>query len=172
VRCGVPVGGELLFGDWFNIMPFADVLRITWLTGRQLQMLLQDNAYRVDLPGEPHTERGFLHFSQAVRYTIETSSSRKEIKVVDITVNGILLERQLERSFQLVCSSFVRELAAPWEEYARQLLGLPLIDIRQVSHMDTPLFLRDELVAYITENGGVTEAGGAKRDGRVQVNAL
>jgi 2',3'-cyclic-nucleotide 2'-phosphodiesterase (5'-nucleotidase family) len=171
VRCGVPVGGELLFGDWFNIMPFADVLRITWLTGRQLQILLQDNAYRIDLPGEPHTERGFLHFSQNVRYTIEASSSRKEIQVVDITVNDIALEHQLERSFQIVCSSFVRELAAPWEEYAHQMLGLPLMDIRQVSHMDTPLFLRDELVAYITENGGVTEAGGAKRDGRVQIDA-
>jgi hypothetical protein len=45
------------------------------------------------------------------------------------------------------------------------------MDIRQVSHMDTPLFLRDELVAYITENGGVTAEGGAKRDGRVQIKA-
>jgi len=31
------------------------------------------------------------------------------------------------------------------------------------------LFLRKELIAYIRESGGVTERGGAKRDGRVRV---
>jgi len=169
VRCGLPIGGELLYGDWFNIMPFADVLRITWLTGRQLQMLLQDNAYRIDLPGEPHTERGFLHFSKKVRYTIEAGSNRKDIRVVETTINEIPLEQQLSRSFQVICSSFVREPAVPWEEYARQILDLPMMDIRQISHQDTPLFLRNELVAYISENGGVTASGGVIRDGRVQI---
>ncbi len=169
VRSGLPVGGELHFGDWFNIMPFADVLRVIWLTGRQLQMLLQDNAYRIDLPGEPHTERGFLHFSQKVRYTIEAGSSRNKIRATEATVDDLPLELQLERSFQIVCSSFARESAVPWEEYARQILGLPMMDIGQISHLDTPLFMRDELVAYITENGGVTEAAGARRDGRVKI---
>jgi 5'-nucleotidase/UDP-sugar diphosphatase len=169
VRTGLPVGGELPFGVWFNLMPFADVLRIIWITGGQLQLLVQDNACRVDLPTEPHTERGFLHFSRQVRYRIEIGNSRKEIHAADIMVNGIPIEQQLDRSFQLVCSSFIRGLAAPWERYARNTLGLPIMDIDLVSHLDTPLYMRDELVAYITENGGVTEAGGAKRDGRVQI---
>jgi hypothetical protein len=43
------------------------------------------------------------------------------------------------------------------------------MDIDLVSHLDTPLFLRDEMIFYISENGGVTEAGGAKRDGRVEI---
>ena len=169
IRRGLPIGGDLSFGDWFNLMPFADVLRITWITGRQLQRLLQDNAYRIDLPGEPHTERGFLHFSRQLRYTIVIGNDRKEIRVADVTLNGSPLEQQLERSFQLVCSSFTREPAAAWERHGRHILGLPLMDIRQISHLDTSLFLRDELVTYITEHGGVTEAGGAKRDGRVQI---
>jgi 2',3'-cyclic-nucleotide 2'-phosphodiesterase (5'-nucleotidase family) len=169
VRTGLPVGGDLPFGVWFNLMPFADVLRIVWITGEQLQILVQDNAYRVDLPTEPHTERGFLHFSRQVRYRIEIGDSRKEIQVTGILVNDIPIEQQLDRSFQLVCSSFIRELAAPWENYARNTMGLPIMDLDLVSHLDTPLYLRDELVTYITENGGVTEAGGAKRDGRVQI---
>ncbi|MGB3714475.1 MAG: 5'-nucleotidase C-terminal domain-containing protein [Candidatus Promineifilaceae bacterium] len=169
VRTGLPLGGELPFGVWFNLMPFADVLRIVWITGEQLQILVQDNAFRVDLPSEPHTERGFVHFSRQVRYRIEVGDSRKEIQVTGITMNDIPIEQQLDRSFQLVCSSFIRELAAPWERYARNTLGLPIMDIDLVSHLDTPLFLRDELVTYITENGGVTEVGGAKRDGRVQI---
>ena len=172
VRSGLPIGGDLLFGDWFNLMPFADVLRINWITGQQLQMLLQDNAYRIDLLGEPHTERGFLHFSQQLRYVIEAGSNRKEIRATQMTINDIPLEQQLDRSFQMVCSSFMRGLAAPWERYVRRTLGLPIMDMGQVSHLDTPLFLRDELVTYIIENGGVTEASGAKRDGRVQVVAL
>jgi hypothetical protein len=37
--------------------------------------------------------------------------------------------------------------------------------------MDTPMFLRKELVTYISDNGGVTEDGGAIRDGRVRIIA-
>jgi len=151
------------------MMPFADVLRVAWITSQQLQMLLQDNACRIDLPGEPHTERGFLHFSRQVRYTIEMGNGRKDLRATHITLNGIPLEQQLERSLQIICSSFVRELAAPWEKYARSVLGLPIMDINRVTHVDTPLFFRHELVAYITANGGVTEAGGVRRDGRVQI---
>ena len=171
MRCGLPVGDELTFGDWFNLMPFVDVLRIFWITGAQLQMLLQDNALRVDLPGEPHTERGFVHFSREVRYVIKAGSSRTDIQVTDITVNGIGLEKQMERSFQLVCSNFTRGMAGLWEKYAHRQLGLPIMDIRLITHMDTSLFLRNELVAYITENGGVTEDGGVIRDGRLLVVA-
>jgi hypothetical protein len=169
VRCGLSVGRELSFGDWFNLMPFADVLRMAWISGQQLQILLQDNAYRIDLPGEPHTERGFLHFCGQVRYTIELGNGRQDIRATHITVNNNPLEQQLDRSFQIVCSSFVRGPAAAWEEYGRSTLGLPLMNIREVSHLDTPLFLRDELVAYITKQSGVTEAGGAKRDGRLKI---
>lgn len=170
VRRGLMVGSDLSFGDWFNLMPFADVLRMTWLSGIQLFNLVQDNAFRIDLPGDPHTERGFLHFSRHLRYTIQTSPQRSEIQAADIVVNGTPLDQQLGHSFAIVCTSFVRKLSAGWEEYGRHLLNLPLMDISQTSHMDTPLFLRDELVAYITEHGGVTEAGGAKRDGRLQIN--
>jgi 2',3'-cyclic-nucleotide 2'-phosphodiesterase (5'-nucleotidase family) len=168
VRRGLPKG-SLSFGDWFNLMPFADVIRIAWISGEQLHMLIQDNAYRLDLPTEPHTDRGFLHFSRQVRYTIHTAPNRADIQVADITVNGVPLEQQLDRSFAIVCTSFVRELAASWERYGRRTLNLPLMDIGQVSHLDTPLFLRDELVEYIKEHGGVTAEGGAKRDGRLRV---
>ncbi|MDX1414907.1 MAG: 5'-nucleotidase C-terminal domain-containing protein, partial [Candidatus Promineifilaceae bacterium] len=44
VRRGLPVGGILTYGDWFDLMPFADVLRVTWITGEQIYQLLQDNA--------------------------------------------------------------------------------------------------------------------------------
>ncbi len=168
VRCGLPVGGELIFGDWFNVMPFADTVRVMEISGAQLQALIQDNALRTDRPGEPHTERGFLHFSREVRYVIELGSSRAQARAVDITVHGRPIEEMLPRTFQIACSSAVRHPAQEWEKYARERLGLPLIDIRRWPHQDTGIFLRDALVDYIREHGGVTAEAGARRDGRVR----
>lgn len=169
VRCGLPVGQELTFGDWFNLMPFADTIRLCWITGRQLRTLLQDNAFRVDRPGEPHTERGFLHFSRQVRYVIELGDNLYQAKATRIAVDGIPLGEQLERSFLIASSSFVRQAAIPWETYVVQISGISLVDIRSWPRLDTNLFFRDELIIYIRENGGVTEQAGARRDGRVQV---
>lgn len=169
VRCGLPVGGELTFGDWFNLMPFADTIRLCWITGHQLKALLEDNARRADRPDEPHTERGFLQFSHHIRYTIELGHNRREAKAVDITLDGQPIEEQLGRSLLIACSSFVRRAASVWEAYARQYLNMPLVDIREWPRIDTHLFLRDEMIAYIREHGGVTEAGGARLDGRLEI---
>ncbi len=170
VRCGLPAGGELTFGDWFNLMPFADTIRLFWITGRQLKDLLQDNACRIDRPGDPHTERGFLHFSRQLRYKIKLGNSRPQARVLAITVDDIPLDEQLERSFLIACSSFVRQASLPWEKYVAQFTKLPLLDIHIWPRLDTNLFLRDELIAYIRAHGGVTQASGAQRNGRLQVN--
>ncbi len=69
-RVGVPVGDELTFGDWFNVMPFADTISLYWLTGAELERLVRDNALRSDRPRSPHTERGFIHFSHHLRYKL------------------------------------------------------------------------------------------------------
>ena len=169
VRCGLPFSDELTFGDWFNLMPFADTMRLCWITGRQLKDLLTDNAYRADRPGEPHTERGFLHFSGQVRYVIELGQIHCEAQATHIMVNDIPIEEQLERPFLIACSSFVRQAAITWEKYAAQYANLPLVNMHIWPRLDTNLFLRDEMIIYIRETGGVTERGGAKRDGRIQL---
>jgi len=46
------------------------------------------------------------------------------------------------------------------------------MDIHQFSYLETSLFLRNELVQYITKNGGVTEGGGAVRDGRLTISRI
>ena len=169
VRCGLPAGGKLTFGDWFNLMPFVDTIRLCWINGHQLKALLIDNAHRANRPGEPHTERGFLHFSRQIRYIIELGQSQCETQATHITVNDIPVDEQLERPFLIACSSFVRQVAIAWEKYAARYANLPLVDMHVWPRLDTNLFLRNELITYIRENGGVTEQGGARRDGRVQV---
>lgn len=169
VRCGLPVGGELTFGDWFNLMPFADTIRLYQMTGRQLKTLLEDNALRADRPDEPHAERGFLQFSRQIRYTIELGASRNAAHAANITVDGVPLDEQLERTFLVACASFFREAAMAWEGCTARELGLPIANPQDWPHIDTQLFVRDEMIAYIREHGGVTEEAGARCDGRLQV---
>lgn len=169
VRCGLPAGSELTFGDWFNLMPFVDTIHLCWITGQQLKALLIDNAHRADHPGEPHTERGFLHFSRQLRYVIELGQSHSQTRATDIRIDDILLDEQLDRSFLIACSSFIRKAALTWEKHAARQTDLPLVNVHTWPRLDTNLFLRDELIAYIREFGGVTKRGGAKRDGRLEV---
>jgi len=169
VRRGLKVGGQLTFGDWFNLMPFADTIQIFELTGRQLSELLADNALRVDHPGEPNTERGFLQFSQGIRYVIHQSRNRADAQVADIQVNGKPLEEQLDQTFRLASTSFVRELAGNWESSHGREACCNLIDIRSFEHYETDYFMRRELVKYIEKLGEISGKSGARLDGRLKV---
>jgi len=164
---GLPAGGDLTFSDWFDLMPYADTIRLVQLTGKHLQALLDDNARRADRPGEPHTERGFLQFSQQVRYTIELGESRRQARATSIMVEGVSLEGQMDREFSVACTSFCREAALPWERYTSQNLHMPLTSLPADSHIETELLLRDEMIAYIRQHGGVTREAGVRRDGRL-----
>lgn len=166
---GLPAGGELTFGDWFDVMPYADTIRVCQITGRDLFEILDDNARRANRPGEPHTERGFLQFSDQVRYTIELGESRSQACASGVELDGVPIEEQMDRSLLLACTSFCREAALPWERYASQALRLPCTDLLAASHIETDLLVRDELIAYILEQGGVTTKGGARRDGRLTI---
>ncbi|HEY53247.1 MAG TPA: bifunctional metallophosphatase/5'-nucleotidase [Caldilineae bacterium] len=166
-RVGVPVGDEITFGDWFNVMPFADTIALYWLTGVQLEQLVRDNALRCDRADEPHTERGFLHFSHELRYTLILGAERSQARAEDIRFQGQPLADLRNRTFLLASSSFVRMPAAAWESYAAP--DLPLIHLNDLPHQPMNLFLRKELVTYLSEVGGVTKTGGAKRDGRVKI---
>lgn len=167
IRCGLPVGGTLTFGDWFNVMPFADTVRLIRLSGDRLVALLHDNAKRTDRPGEPHFDRGFFHFSRRLRYAVHLGPSRQQARAEAITFEGRPLQSLLSRTFVLACGSFARQPAQEWEAHARTHLGLPLLDLRSLPAEDTGLFLRDLLVEYIRAHGGVTAEAGARRDGRV-----
>ena len=169
VRRGLDYGEFITYGDWFNLMPFADTIRIFQLTGRQLYNLLLDNAFRIDRPDEPHTERGFLQFSNQIRYKVVLGDSRKEVRIYDVTINNVPIENQLEKVFLMAGTSFTRELASNWEAHQKIWSGDVLIDLSKFPFKETDLFLRREMVAYILEHGGVTVEGGAKCDGRLSI---
>jgi len=166
---GLQPGGDLTFGDWFDLMPYADTIRLCQVTGEHLRMLLDDNARRADRSGEPHTERGFLQFSGQMRYRIELGESRSQARAADVMLDGVPLGEQTNKSFLVACTSFCREAALPWEKYASQTHCMPTADLLAAPHIETDLLVRDEMITYILEHGGVTTEGGARRDGRLTI---
>jgi 5'-nucleotidase / UDP-sugar diphosphatase len=171
VSTGLPIG-ELTYGDLFHMMPYADTLHLRRMTGRQLTALIEDNALRVDRPIDPHTDRGFLHFSAAVRYVVELAAHRREGRATAITFAGRPIGELLEREFVVASGSFLRGMAAAWERSAGRILSVELFQIHRIPFVDSHLFVRDLVEYYIAEHGGVTPASGARRDGRVQIMHL
>jgi 5'-nucleotidase/5'-nucleotidase/UDP-sugar diphosphatase len=169
LQCGLPVSDHLKYGDCFEIMPYADTLRLYQITGSQFQELLADNAVRVDHLNEPDLERGFLQFSREVRYSIALKKERSAAQALEITLHGSPLATQLEKIFTIVSTSFIRNSAITWETKWHSSSAYPLLDINTFPFKETDFLLRQELVAYIRENGGVTRSCGAQQDGRLTI---
>jgi len=167
LQCGLPYSDNLTFGDCFEVMPYADTIRLYHITGRQLQALLADNALRLDNPGHPDAERGFLQFSQAVRYTIIPGDNAKNARVSDVMINKTPIAELEHEEFIVATSSFIRRLAEPWVTECQHNEVCELLEINQYPYTDTDFLLRSEIVAYIKKLGGVTRKTGAHRDGRL-----
>lgn len=168
---GLPQQGVLTFGDLFRLAPHADSIVLRRLAPAQLQALLDDNARRAGRPGEPLVERGFLHFSREVRYTLVPGPARARAHARGVTVGNAPLEELLvsrAEPFLVACSSFVRALAVRWEAAARAEGG-EWFDLRALPVQQTGLALREELVAYVEDAGGVTAEAGLSCDGRLVV---
>lgn len=169
LRKGLKPGQQVSFGDWFNVMPFADTIRFYRITGKQLFDLLQDNAKRADRPNEPHTERGFLQFSHNLRYLISLNSCRSKAEALEIMINGRPITEQFENHFILAGTNFIREYANSWESLVDQHENCSFVDLHKIDYSDSEIFLRRELVAFIQDKKEVTAETGAKLDGRLRI---
>jgi 5'-nucleotidase / UDP-sugar diphosphatase len=169
VRRGLDPGSGLAYGEWFKLMPFADTIRLYHLDGRQIYDLLQDNVYRIDRPGEANIERGFLQFSQQIRYKINLGSRRSDGVPFDIYVGGRPLADQLDKKFVAAATNFTRALAFNWEGCPEQHTGCSLVKLSAYPYFETDLLIRQVLISYIQDHGGVTKTGGAARDGRLTI---
>ena len=165
IVCGVPFGGELSYKDCFRKMPYADTIRFYQMTGAELYDLLQDNILRLDRSEEDHVERGFLQFSEQVRYCIDLEASR----VKEILINNIPLMDQMDKVFTIATSVFTRELAKKWEANIEKESNTLMLKLENLPFVNSDIFLRKLFVAYIQEHGGITHAGGAQLDGRLHI---
>jgi len=165
LQCGLPEKQHLTYGDFFSAMPFPDTLFLYELTGKQLLDLLLDNARRIRLPGDEAVDRGFLQFSHQIRYQIQLARNREQIQMLSATWRNIPLENLKEKRFFAAASSFTREIALNWEKRQPSVL----FRLADFPFIDTGIVLRQEITAYIKDQGGISRDSGVRRDGRIAV---
>lgn len=173
--------GPLTFREWFDVMPYADVIDVATVTGAQIRDMLTSNAKRVLRPEEVaaadlkgFVSRGFLHFSSGIRYGIALGGSAAEARAVNITLNGTPVDEVLEQEFTLAFNSYI-SLGAFGETWNGKPIGggvageIPSVDVRGLPWNHTGLVYRNELIAAIREIGTISEATGVVLDGRLTV---
>jgi len=173
--------GPLSFGQWYDVMPYADQVHVAEMTGAQIREMVQSNAKRIvraeeeaglDLNG--FVSRGFLHFSDALRYRIVPGAAAAEARAEEITLKGQPIEKVLERSFRVAINTYIR-LGAFSEAWNGQAIGagvpgeIPGMDLRGLDYKDTGLVYRNEIIAYIRAHGGISAEAGARLDGRLTI---
>ncbi|MEK8021494.1 MAG: 5'-nucleotidase C-terminal domain-containing protein [Candidatus Parabeggiatoa sp.] len=180
VNGGVEPNSEITFNDWYSVMPYADMIIVTPMTGQQIKDMVMSNAQRIVRPEEVKGDnvsgfisRGFLHFSKALRYTIKLNTDPTTTIAQDITLKGQPIDSVLDKTFNVAFSDYIALRGSEGWHGEKVGHGLPDdvigFDIASLPKNDTGLVYRNEIIAYIKENGIVDESTGAAKDGRIQV---
>ena len=173
--------GPLTFREWFDVMPYADVIDVATVTGAQIRDMLTSNAKRLLRPEEVagtdltgFVSRGFLHFSSGIRYGIALGHSAAEAQAVNITLHGKPIEEVLDQSFTLAFNSYI-SLGAFGETWNGKPIGggvagdIPSVDVRGFDWNHTGLVYRNELIAALREIGTISADTGVLLDGRLTI---
>jgi 5'-nucleotidase/UDP-sugar diphosphatase len=183
VNSGVEPNSDITFNDWYGVMPYADMIIVIPMTGQQIKEMVMSNAQRIvraeELEGddavnlEGFVSRGFLHFSSGLRYTIKLNSDATKAIAQNITLNGKPIDDIVEKTFNVAFSDYVSVRGAEGWNGGKVGAGLPDdvigFDLATLDKNDTGLVYRNEIIAYIKENGIVDESTGAIKDERVKV---
>lgn len=173
--------GTLTAGDLFQVLPYADEVFIAKMTGAELQSILQSNARRIlrsdEIGGVDHTSflaRGFFHSSAPLRYRIDQGFSAAQATATNITVCGQPLAVQLDRSFNVIMSTYLA-LGGFGERWnGKPISGgvagdLQGYDLRALPSCNTGLVFRDEIAAFLSAGMALTDQTVPTPDGRLAV---
>jgi hypothetical protein len=75
----------------------------------------------------------------------------------------------VDHTFRIGTTSFTRAAAFFSEDAPVTISKRCIFNLADCPWQDTGLFFRHEMISYIVERGGITKAGGARRDGRLIV---
>jgi len=182
INGGVEPNSELTFNDWYSVMPYADMIVVTQMTGKQIKEMVMSNAQRVVRPEELEGDtinlngfvaRGFLHFSSGLRYIIKLNSDATTAIAQDITLNGKPIEDSLKQTFNVAFGDYISLKGGQGWKGTKVGAGLPDeiigFDLTVLPKNDTGLIYRNEIIAYIKKNGVVDDSTGAVKDERVKL---
>lgn len=186
VNGGIAPNAPITFTDWYNVMPFADLIVVTKMTGAQIKTMVQSNAQRIvrpeqlkenggivtadDLKGYG-VSYGFLHFSRGLTYILKLGNSPAEATALDIRLTGRLIDEVLDQNFNVAFGDYLAKRGAEsWKGETnatdRPSIGLSITALPQ---SDTGLIYRNEIIKYIKDNGVVDSGSGAAKDSRLTV---
>lgn len=167
--------GPVTFGQWFDVMPYADEVFLVTATGAEIAAILQSNAQRLLRPEETVDEdgfiaRGFLHASSGLRYRIRPGGTAAEARAEGITLFGRPIAERRDERFTIAMTTYLAlgSFGERWNglPIAGGVPGdLPGLDLRKLPSVNTGLVYRDLLVGHIRAAGGI--AGSC--DGRLVV---
>jgi 5'-nucleotidase / UDP-sugar diphosphatase len=180
VNAGIELNREINFNDWYEVMPFADMIIILQMSGEQLKQMVMSNAQRIVRPEEiadlnlgGYISRGFLHFSSGLRYDIKLNADASQAVAENITFNGEPIENLLQHNFKIAFGDYIALRGAEgWNGdsiragLAEDIRGM---DIRNLPKNDTGLVYRNEIIAYIRQHGRIDASTGAHKDGRIRI---
>ena len=184
VNNGIPPKGDITFNDWYGVMPYADTLLVGEMTGREIEAMLQNNAKRIVRPEElkgddpvdlkGYVSRGFLHFSDAIRYRIKLNDSATNAEATDITIGGRPIAEVADRTFKVAFNSYIGA-GGFGEAWNGKTIGAGVkgdivgYDLKSLPKHDTGLVYRNEIVKYIKEKGFMSPEAKAEKDDRLTV---
>ncbi|MDM8562217.1 5'-nucleotidase C-terminal domain-containing protein [Candidatus Marithioploca araucensis] len=183
INGGVEPNSEITFNDWYSVMPYADMIVVTPMTGTQIKAMVMSNAQRIVRPEElegdealdltGYISRGFLHFSSGLRYILKLNSDATTAVAQDIMLNGKPIDEQLDDTFNVAFGDYISLRGGEGWKGEKIGVGLPDevigFDLTSLAKNDTGLVYRNEVIAFIKEQGVVDESTGAVKDGRLQV---
>jgi len=158
-----PERKNITIADIYYLMPYADTIVLLNITGKKLEEIITENIKRINVDGKHNIDRGFLHFSKEIRYKIDQAND----SILDISINEIPLEDCHNKSFTIAMPNYVQGLSKSWEE-SEAAKGIILKGFKGITKKDTGLYVRNELIKFVKENG-VSERSGFILDGRLEL---
>ena len=175
ILSGLPPG-PVRFGQWFDVMPYADEIYLLEASGAEIAAILQSNARRILRPEENGIDptgfvpRGFLHASAGLRYRIRLGAGAEHARACDITLFGRPIAQCDTRRYRIATTTYLAlgSFGERWNgaPLAGGILGaLTGFDLRSIEAHNTGLIYRDQLTAQIRRQGRIR----GRRDGRLQL---
>ncbi|MEZ5672302.1 MAG: 5'-nucleotidase [Thiotrichaceae bacterium] len=175
---GVQPNTPITFNDWYSVMPYADMIVVTPMTGQQIKDMLMSNAQRLVRPEElmssdkpldvtTYISRGFLHFSSGLTYTIKLNGDATQAVAQDIMLKGQPIDSVLAQTFNVAFGDYISLRGGEGWNGKKVGAGLPDAvigyDLTALPKNDTGLVYRNEIVSFIKKNKVVNESSVPRR---------
>jgi len=154
---------NITIADIYYLMPYADTIVLLNISGKRLDEIITENLKRINNYGKHNINRGFLHFSKEIRYKIDKANDC----ILDISIDHIPLEACHNKFFTMAMPNYVQGLSKSWEQ-SEVDNGIILKGFKGIQKRDTGLYVRNELIKFVSENG-VSEESGFLLDGRLEM---